>query len=144
MIAKQTLLTTQLTLSGCVNSKLRKCVTLVVSTKSCFYAVCPQNTRRLPGLDKQIFNKYHYTKHVDQVEVLTSGRIQVGMQAGRINERESHQVKVVTTRPGLPLSFFQPDLFSRPGCLGSIMKYRVNSVFFEVINSSATSLCSII
>jgi len=34
MIAKYTLLTTQLTPSGCLNSRLRKCVALViVSTK---------------------------------------------------------------------------------------------------------------
>jgi len=33
MIAKQTLLTTQLTPSGCLNKRLHKCVTLVVSTK---------------------------------------------------------------------------------------------------------------
>ena len=36
--------------------------------------------------------------------------------------------------------FFHPDLFFRqPGCAGLIMKNRVKSVFFEVINSSATT-----
>jgi len=41
--------------------------------------------------------------------------------------------------------FFHPDLFfSRPVCLGLIMKNRVKSVFSEVINSSATSMCSVI
>jgi len=33
MIAKWTLLTTQLTPSGCLNSRLLNCVTLVISTK---------------------------------------------------------------------------------------------------------------
>jgi len=32
-------------------------------------------------------------------------------------------------------------LFSRPGCLGLIMKNRGKSTFCEVINSSATSMC---
>ena len=46
--------------------------------------------------------------------------------------------------PGLLLSFFLLYLFfSRPRCLGLLMKNRVKSVFFEVMNSSATSMCSI-
>jgi len=41
--------------------------------------------------------------------------------------------------------FFHPDLlFSRPGCLGLIMKNHFTSGFFEVVNSSPTSVCSII
>ena len=44
--------------------------------------------------------------------------------------------------PGLPLST-QICFFSRPRCLGLIMKNPVKSVFFEVINSSATSICAI-
>ena len=32
----------------------------------------------------------------------------------------------------------------RPGCLGLVMKNRVKSGIFEMINSSATSMCSII
>jgi len=36
--------------------------------------------------------------------------------------------------------FFHPDLFfSRPGCVGLIVKNRVKSVSFDVINSLATS-----
>ena len=35
-------------------------------------------------------------------------------------------------------------LVSRPACPGLIMKTRVQSVFFEVISSSATSVCSMI
>jgi len=47
---------------------------------------------------------------------------------------------------GLPLRFFftQVCLFSRLGCLGLLVKSRVKSGFSEVINSSATSMCSII
>jgi len=49
VIAKQTLLTILLTLSCCLNSRLRKCVTWSEAPKvACFYAV--QNTRKLPEL----------------------------------------------------------------------------------------------
>jgi len=49
-------------------------------------------------------------------------------------------------RTELPLRGFTTQIcfFSRPGCLGLIIKNRVKSVFFEVINWSATSVCSII
>jgi len=41
--------------------------------------------------------------------------------------------------------FFYPDLFFLVDlCVQVIMKNRVKFVFFEVINSSATSVCSII
>ena len=47
--------------------------------------------------------------------------------------------------PGLPLKFFSTQIcfFSRSGCLSLLMENCVKSVFFEVINSSATSRCSI-
>jgi len=46
---------------------------------------------------------------------------------------------------GSQWGFFQPDLFfSRSGCLGINMKNRLKSVFLQVINSSATSVCSIL
>jgi len=47
---------------------------------------------------------------------------------------------------GIPLSVFSTQIcfFSRPGCLGLMMENRVKSGFLEVINSSATSMCSII
>ena len=41
--------------------------------------------------------------------------------------------------------FFHPDMFfSRPVCLGLIMKNRVKYVLFEMIDSLATSMCSLI
>jgi len=47
--------------------------------------------------------------------------------------------------PVLPLRVFSTQVcfFSRPGCLRLIMKIRVKSGFSEVINLSATSMCSI-
>ena len=59
------------------------------------------------------------------------------------NFKCSLQVTVVGVLPHVNRAshwgFFQPDLyFSRPVCLGLIMTNRVKSVFFEVINSSAT------
>jgi len=47
---------------------------------------------------------------------------------------------------GSHYGFFHPHLpfFSRPGCLDLIVKNPVKSGFFDVKNSSATSMCSII
>jgi len=53
--------TTQSTPSGCLNSRLRKCVTLVISTKSslsCFYAV---QTQLLPT------HKAQKSAHIDVI-----------------------------------------------------------------------------
>jgi len=56
-----TLVTTQLTPSGCLNSRLRKCATLV-STKASCYAV--HNKRGLPGLDIVHFFTTITTKNI--------------------------------------------------------------------------------
>ena len=47
---------------------------------------------------------------------------------------------------GSQWGFLQPRsvFFSRPGCPGLVMKNRVKSAFFKVIDSSATSMCSTI
>jgi len=55
MIAKETLLTTQLTPSGCLNSRLRKFVNLVVCTKKVSFCYAVQNKKRLPGRDRTFF-----------------------------------------------------------------------------------------
>jgi len=58
------------------------------------------------------------------------------------------QVTVVGVLPhvtrALTEGFFCPDLLFVDLGVGLIMKNRVKSVFYEVINSSATSMCSII
>ena len=59
------------------------------------------------------------------------------------------QVTVVGVLPHVTRAptegFFPPrSVFSRPVCLRLILKNRVKSVFFEVINLSANAMCSII
>jgi len=107
-VATELHLTTQLTLSGCLNSWLPKCVTLVVSTKG-ILLLCSslQNKRRLPGLD--IVAYVFFTTNTTQNTLIkwksdfwtyTTRHIdRAGSSLGRINEREANQGKVVTARP---------------------------------------------
>ena len=63
--------------------------------------------------------------------------------------KRSLQVTVLSVFPHVTMApefFFNQICFlvSRPASLGLILKNRVQSVFFEVINSTATSMCSMI
>jgi len=66
VIAK-TLLTTQLTPSVCLNSRLCKCVTLVVSTKSILLLCSKKSEKTIWARHSTFFCNNRYTKHVNKV-----------------------------------------------------------------------------